>query len=300
MRAVQSDRPLHFVLTMPSGILYVVATPIGNLEDLTPRALRILHEVSLIAAEDTRVTRKLLSHFDVHTPLTSYHAHTRADKTDAIVGRLLEGENVAVVSDAGTPGISDPGEALVRSAIAAGITVLPVPGPSAVMAALSASGLDPARFLFQGFLPRSRGDQRRSLAPLRTLPYTLLFYEAPSRLVATLAVLQEELGDRPAVVARELTKKFEEFVRGSLSEVIEHFRTTEPRGECVILVAGFQGEPEPAVAVEGIESHLRTLLGQGTSVRDAARSAMEQFRISRREAYAKAQALSEELQVSNE
>jgi 16S rRNA (cytidine1402-2'-O)-methyltransferase len=280
---------------MPHGTLYVIATPIGNLEDVSPRALRLLREVALIAAEDTRVTRKLLSHFDIHTPITSYHAHTRSDKTDAIVARLVGGDAVAMVSDAGTPGISDPGEALVRAAIAAGVTVLPVPGPSAVMAALSASGLDPAHFVFQGFLPRSRGDQRRTLLPLRALPHTLLFYEAPSRLVATLAMLREELGDREAVVARELTKKFEEFVRGTLSEVEAHFRTTDPRGECVILVAGFSGEADPAVTVEGVAVKLRTLLEQGCSVRDAARAVTEEFDIPRRDAYARAQALSEEL-----
>jgi len=280
---------------MPYGTLFVIATPIGNLEDVSPRALRLLREVALIAAEDTRVTRKLLSHFDIHTPITSYHAHTRADKTDAIVARLVDGESVAMVSDAGTPGISDPGEALVRAAIAAGVTVLPIPGPSAVMAALCASGLDSAHFLFQGFLPRSRGDQRRILMPLRALPHTLLFYEAPSRLVATLAMLREELGDRQSVVARELTKKFEEFVRGALSDVEAHFRTTSPRGECVILVAGFLGTVDPVATAEGVDAQLRKLLEQGSSVRDAARAVTDTFDVPRRDAYARAQALSEEL-----
>jgi 16S rRNA (cytidine1402-2'-O)-methyltransferase len=280
---------------MPLGTLYVVATPIGNLEDLSPRAVRVLKEAALIAAEDTRVTRKLLSHCDIHTPLTSYHAHTRAGKADAILARLLEGEDVALVSDAGTPGISDPGEALVRAAIDAGVTVLPVPGPSAVMAALCASGLDPAHFLFQGFLPRSRGEQRRTLAPLRALPHTLLFYEAPGRLVATLGRLREELGDRPAAVARELTKKFEEFIRGSLSEIEAHFATREPRGECVILVSGATSKGEPEVSPEAVQAQLRDLLTQGCSVRDAARAASEQFGIPRREAYALAQGLAEEL-----
>lgn len=285
---------------MSYGTLYIIATPIGNLEDVSPRALRLLREVALIAAEDTRVTRKLLSHFDIHTPLTSYHAHTRSDKTDAIVGRLLEGEAVAMVSDAGTPGISDPGEALVRAAVAAGVAVLPVPGPSAVMAALSASGLSSAHFLFQGFLPRSRGDQRRTLLPLRALPHTLVFYEAPSRLVATLAMLREEVGNRQAVVARELTKKFEELVRGSLSEVEAHFRSTAPRGECVILVAGSEGVADPAVAASAIDTQLRQLLEDGCSVRDAARAITEQFDIPRRDAYAQAQALAEELRPEHE
>lgn len=280
---------------MPTGTLYVIATPIGNLEDLSPRALRLLREVALIAAEDTRVTRKLLSHFDIHTPLTSYHAHTRAGKTEAILARLVAGENVAVVSDAGTPGISDPGEALVRAAITEGVSVIPIPGPSAVMAALCASGLDPAHFLFQGFLPRSRGDQRRTLAPLKALPHTLLFYEAPSRLVPTLVVLREELGDRSAAVARELTKKFEEFVRGSLSEIEAHFRHHEPRGECVILVSGSSGADDTVISVEDVETKLRALLEAGHSVRDTARAAMEQFNLPRREAYARAQAVSDAL-----
>lgn len=276
------------------GTLYVTATPIGNLEDLSPRAERVLREVAVIAAEDTRVTRRLLSRYDIHTPLTSYHAHTGSGKTAALVERLLAGEDVALVSDAGTPGVSDPGSDLVSAAIRAGVPVAPIPGPSAVVVALSASGLDSTRFLFQGFLPRGRGSQKKVLAPLRALPHTLVFYESPGRIGETLGVLREVLGERPAVVAREVTKKFEEFVRGPLSELEARFREGPPRGECVLLVAG-AGEDAPVDAQEDtLEDTLRGLLAGGASVRDSARAAAERCGVSRREAYALAQALSEE------
>jgi 16S rRNA (cytidine1402-2'-O)-methyltransferase len=274
------------------GTLYVVATPIGNLQDISARALQVLREAAVIAAEDTRVTRRLLSHYEIHTPLTSYHAHTHERKTEQLLERLQGGEDVAVVSDAGTPGVSDPGEALVRAAVAAGVPVVPIPGASAVTAALCASGLDPSRFLFHGFLPRSRGDQRRSLEPLRALPHTLVFYEAPGRLPGTLAQLQEVFGDRAAVVGREITKKFEEFVRGSLSEVEAHFRAREARGECVILVAGSTGEQAPATEAD-LDAVLRARLESGYSVKDAAKAAAEELSVPRRDAYARAQELTD-------
>jgi 16S rRNA (cytidine1402-2'-O)-methyltransferase len=270
-----------------SGTLYVVATPIGNLEDFSPRAQRTLREVALIAAEDTRVTRKLLQRFGIPTPLSSFHAYSGTGKYEALLDRLRAGEDVALVSDAGTPGVSDPGGELIGAAVAEGITVIPIPGPSAVIAALSASGLDPSRFYFHGFLPRSRGDRRRALEPLRLLPSTLVFYEAPSRVGETLAILAEVLGDRRAVLAREVTKKFEEFRRGSLSELHTGAAESEPRGECVILVAGAPAEsgntdqPDP-------EALLRQLLASGMSTRDAARAAAEQLGVPRKEAYARA------------
>jgi 16S rRNA (cytidine1402-2'-O)-methyltransferase len=282
------------------GILYVTATPIGNLEDLGPRAERILREAAVIAAEDTRVTRGLLARYDIHTPLTSYHAHTGSGKTDALVERLLNGEDVALVSDAGTPGVSDPGAMLVAAAVAAGVTVTPIPGPCAVIAALSASGLDSAHFVFQGFLPRSRGAQRKVLETLRALPHTLVFYEAPGRVGGTLGVLQEVLGDRPAVVARELSKKFEEFVRGSLSELAARFAAQAPRGECVLLVGGV-GDGEPAAPdADTLDAALRELLSEGCSVRDAARAVADRCGVPRREAYARAQAISTELNGDQE
>ncbi|MFN3651058.1 MAG: 16S rRNA (cytidine(1402)-2'-O)-methyltransferase [Armatimonadota bacterium] len=280
---------------MASGTLYVVATPIGNLEDLSPRALRILREAAVIAAEDTRVTRKLLSHFDVHTPLTSYHAHSGSARAEALIERLQSGEDVALVSDAGTPGVSDPGGELVRDAAAAGVRVVPIPGPSAVVAALSASGLDPSRFLFEGFLPRGKGDRRKVLERLRALPHTLVFYESAERLVGTLAGLREVLGDRPAAVARELSKKFEEVVRGPLSSLEATFTERAARGECVVVVAGSDGEaPEPPPEVE-VDALLEQLLSEGQSVRDAARAAAERTGLARRDLYARAQRIVEGL-----
>ncbi len=185
------------------GTLYVIATPIGNLEDLSPRARRLLGEVHVIAAEDTRVTRRLLAHADLHTPLTAYHAHSAPERAEALIRRLEAGEDVALVTDAGTPGISDPGGLLVRQAAAAGCPVVPIPGPSAVAAALSASGLDPSRFVFEGFLPRKGGERRRQIQTLRNLPHTLVFFEAPGRVAETLRDLLSVLGDREAVLARE-------------------------------------------------------------------------------------------------
>jgi len=270
------------------GVLYVVATPIGNLEDLSPRAQRILREVALIAAEDTRVTRKLLARFDIHTPLTSFHAHTHQQKTEAIAQRLADGESVALVSDAGTPGVSDPGAPLVREALELGAVVVPIPGPSAVIAALCASGLDTARFLFEGFLPRSRGDQKKALEPLRALPHTLVFYEAPDRVAKTLLALRETLGDRQAVVARELTKKFEEFARGSLAELAARYEETPPRGECVLIVAGAGDEVREETPAITWEERLVALMTEGVSPRDAARQVALETGVARRTVYARA------------
>lgn len=268
------------------GILYIVATPIGNLEDVTFRALRVLKEVALIAAEDTRVTRKLLSHFDIHTPLMAYHSHSGAGRQEAVIERLRQGQDVALVSDAGTPGISDPGGELVRAALEAGAVIVPVPGPSAVAAAVCASGLDPSRFVFEGFLPRSKGEARVVLRRLASLPHTLVFYEAPNRVAATLGVIEEELPGRAGVVAREITKKFEEFARGSVAELRERYAAEAPRGECVILVEGIKDAPVEEVDLEEV---VRRLLERGLSVRDAAREAAAHAGIGRKEAYAEAQ-----------
>jgi len=271
------------------GKLYVVATPIGNLGDMSPRAVEVLGRVALIAAEDTRVTRKLLTRFEIRTPATSYHAHTGGRKHAAILQRLLDGEDVALVSDAGTPGISDPGALLVRDAVAAGIEVVAVPGPSAVVAALSASGLDPSRFVFHGFLPRAAGERRRALEAIRSLPHTLVYYEAPGRVADTLDALREVLGDRRGVVAREVTKKFEQFLRGPLSELAARLRESPPRGECVILLEGNSGEPE--VNDDDVERRLRSLLAEGVTVRDASRQVAEETGRPRKEVYALALSL---------
>jgi 16S rRNA (cytidine1402-2'-O)-methyltransferase len=219
------------------GTLYLVATPIGNLEDMSPRAVRTLREARLIAAEDTRHTRQLLTHFDIHTPLTSYFEHNKLAKLDKILSALAEGD-VALVSDAGMPGINDPGYELVKAALDAGHTVSPLPGPSAPIAALAASGLPTDSFLYLGYLPRNTAGRKELLREIAALPYTLVFLETPHRLQAALNDLLNVLGDRPMTAARELTKLHEQFVRGQVSEVREHFTQHDPRGEFVLVVAG--------------------------------------------------------------
>ena len=226
------------------GTLYLVATPIGNLEDLSPRALRTLREARLIAAEDTRHTRQLLTHFDIHTPLTSYYEHNKLSKLETVLAALAEGD-VALVSDAGTPAINDPGYELVRAALAAGHTVSPVPGPSAPLAALAASGLPTDSFLYLGYLPRKSSERRAFLAGIAALPYTLIFLEAPHRLLESLDDLLAVLGDRPMAAARELTKLHEEIRRGTISQVQAHFTEQAPRGEFTLVVGG-----QPAQAGE--------------------------------------------------
>ncbi|MEN6413808.1 MAG: 16S rRNA (cytidine(1402)-2'-O)-methyltransferase [Veillonellales bacterium] len=220
------------------GTLFLCATPIGNLEDMTYRAVRILQQSAVIAAEDTRRTRNLLNHFAIHTPLVSYHEHNKAGRGPELIGRLLRGEDVAVVSDAGLPGISDPGSDLVDLAIAAGITVTPLPGANAALSALVCSGLDTTLFTFIGFLPRTTKKRRELLAKLAGYPCTMILYEAPHRLKSTLTELRQAFGNRPAVAARELTKKFEEFLRGTLESLQEHFAAASPRGEFTLVIAG--------------------------------------------------------------
>ncbi len=217
-------------------MLYIVATPIGNLEDLTFRAKRILSEVDLIAAEDTRVTGILLKHYDIKTPMTSYHKFNIRAKTDYLIGLLKEGKKIALVSDAGTPGISDPGEEIVREAVHQNIRVIPIPGASAPIAALSASGLPTKNFSFYGFVPKKPGERRRLLESLIKKDETSIVYESPYRLIKCLEDILQVLGERDLVVGRELTKKFEEFVRGKTSEVLKHFTLKKPKGEVVVLI----------------------------------------------------------------
>lgn len=219
------------------GTLYLVATPIGNLQDLSPRAIRILREARLIAAEDTRHTRALLRHFDIHTPLTSYFEHNKLTKLDVILAELAQGE-VALVSDAGMPAINDPGYELVKAALQAGHAVSPVPGPSAPIAALAASGLPTDRFLYLGYLPRKSGERKSLLEQIVSLPYTLIFFETPHRLLEALEDLESVLGDRPMCAAREISKVHEEFIRGRISQVRAHFTETAPRGEFVLVMRG--------------------------------------------------------------
>lgn len=222
----------------PTGILYVVSTPIGNLEDITLRALRILKEVDLIAAEDTRRTRKLLSFYDIHTPLTSYFAHNEARKGAQLISKLKEGRQVALVSDAGTPGISDPGYRLLQSAWKEDIQLIPIPGASAVTAVLSISGLSDQGFLFEGFLPPKTKKRREKLEQLKEEARTVILFESPHRFTATLADMEEILGERQILIARELTKKFEELLRGTPAQIREKLGERKPRGEFTLIIEG--------------------------------------------------------------
>ena len=270
------------------GILYMCATPIGNLEDMTYRAVRVLGEVAVIAAEDTRHTRKLLSHFDIHTRLISYHEHNKIERGPEIVERLLSGQDVAVVSDAGLPGISDPGSDLVALAIIAGITVVPLPGANAALSALVASGLDTTLFTFIGFLPVNKKKRRELIASLVASPYTMVFYESPHHIKATLKELSTAFGERPAVAARELTKKFEEFVRGTLVSVGLHFAQCDPRGEFTLIVAG---QPECQRTQLIIENQLpvvdavMALMEAGTTKKDAIKMIAQERGLPKREVY---------------
>jgi 16S rRNA (cytidine1402-2'-O)-methyltransferase len=242
-------------MTTKAGTLYLCATPIGNLEDMTFRAVRMLREVSLIAAEDTRHTRKLLSHFDIHTPLISYHEHNKTGRGPELITRMQAGESVAVVSDAGLPGVSDPGADLVKLAIEAGLTVSPVPGPNAALSALVCSGLDTRTFYFIGFLPKTSKKRREFLGSLVNISATLILYESPHRVTDTLNELAAVLGDRPAVAGRELTKKFEEFVRGTLTGLSRHFQANPPRGEFTLVIGGEQpgeGLPVPGAVIDPV------------------------------------------------
>ena len=238
------------------GTLYVVATPIGNLDDISARALRVLREVALIAAEDTRHSQRLLQHFGIGTPLAACHEHNERDQGGRFIGRLLAGEDVALISDAGTPLISDPGFHLVRSARAAGIAVVPVPGACALIAALSAAGLPSDRFIFEGFLPAKAVGRRQRLEALREEPRTLLFYEAPHRLLESVGDMLAVFGpERPALLARELTKTFETLKGLPLAELREFIAadSNQQRGECVLLVGGWQApEGEEAVSAESL------------------------------------------------
>lgn len=272
------------------GTLYLCATPIGNLEDITLRALRMLREVDLIAAEDTRHTRKLLSHYDIHTPLTSFHQHNLKKKGEYLLELLASGKNIALVSDAGLPGISDPGSELVAAALEQGFHVVPIPGPSAGITALVVSGLSTETFVFIGFLPAAKKARREKLQELRPLSGTLIFYEAPHRLRDTLADIIEVLGNRTAAVARELTKIHEEIIRGTLEEILEHFRDREPRGEFTLVVAGATGEErsqgeEAAWQHLDPAAHVAQLEAEGIGRKEAIREVARLRGLPRREVY---------------
>jgi 16S rRNA (cytidine1402-2'-O)-methyltransferase len=271
---------------MPPGVLYVVATPIGNLEDVTLRALRVLREVDLVAAEDTRRTRTLLAHHGIARPVTSYYDAIERRKAPALVARLVDGASIALVTDAGTPGIADPGYRLVRGAIAAGVPVVPVPGPSALTALVSVAGIPAERFAFEGFLPSRAGARAVRLRSLASEPRALVFYEATRRLDAFLADAAEILGDREAVVGRELTKRFEEIVRGRLGEIRRRLASGEPvRGEVVVLVAGAAGE---VTAGPLLDDEIHEALAAGRRVSELATEIAERTGRPRREVYRRA------------
>ncbi|MDJ0531851.1 MAG: 16S rRNA (cytidine(1402)-2'-O)-methyltransferase [Xenococcaceae cyanobacterium MO_207.B15] len=268
------------------GKLYLVGTPIGNLEDMTWRGVRILQEVDLIAAEDTRHTGKLLQHFKITTPQISYHEHNKQSRTVELVQKLQEGMNIAVVSDAGMPSISDPGQEIVVAAIAAGVTIIPIPGVSASLTALTASGLVTERFVFEGFLPTKHSLRKERLESLKQETRTLIFYEAPHRLSTTLKDLSIVMGqDRPVVLGRELTKIHEEFWRGTLGEAIALYQETrQPKGEYTLVVAGAITEALISSEAE-IKQELRELLQQGMTRSQASRHLAKLTSFSRREIY---------------
>jgi 16S rRNA (cytidine1402-2'-O)-methyltransferase len=272
---------------MSFGTLYIVATPIGNLEDITFRAVRILKDVDLIAAEDTRHSRKLLTHFGISKPLTSYFDHNKNIKGSYILDKLREGLSVALISDAGTPCISDPGYQLVRDAVAAGITVVPIPGPSAVLAALSAAGLPTDRFVFEGFLPNRQGKRRERLLSLAGEERVMVFYESPNRLQAALADLLDVMGNREVVMARELTKIYEEFLRGPVADVLARLKEHQVKGEVVLLVAPSHVPDETEVAP--IDELLREYISAGGfSLKDAVQRVVLETGRPRGEVYAEA------------
>jgi len=279
--------------TDQEGVLYLVATPIGNLDDITVRALETLKSVDVIACEDTRQTRKLLNHFQIEKRTVSYHEHNKETSGSGLLQWLEEGKKIALVSDAGLPAISDPGADLVRDAAAAGFSVIPIPGANAALSALIASGLPTERFLFVGFLPRDKKERRAEVERLRRYPETLLFYEAPHRIEKTLADMQEAWGDRQAVLARELTKRYEEFARGTLSELIQFLEETEARGEYCIVVEGNTGqnqnEHEDGDTIWwqalGMNEHVDHYVAQGMSNKEAIKKTAEDRGLSKRDVY---------------
>ena len=269
------------------GTLYVVATPIGNLEDITLRALRILKEVDLVAAEDTRHTKQLLNHFDIHTPLISYYREKEAERSEELVQKLLAGETIALVSDAGTPGISDPGAVLVKKAREAGVTIVPLPGPSALTAALSAAGLVDGTFLFLGFPPAKKGQRQKLLSTFVEAPWALVFYESPHRIDALLADVLEILGDRQAFWARELSKLYEDLQAGSISQLLALATGKKNRGEFVLIIQPGSGQQQ--ATGENVEEILLWYKeNTELSLKDVSRRIAKDLGISRSDIYQKA------------
>lgn len=272
------------------GKLYLVATPIGNLEDITLRALRILKEVDLIAAEDTRHTLKLLNHFEISKSLTSYFEHNKIEKGNNLIRQLLEGKNIALVSDAGSPGISDPGEDLVRLALQNGIDVTMIPGPVAAITGLVISGQPTGRFVFEGFLPMNKKFRKERILSVKNEVRTLVFYEAPHKLLCTLKDLYETLGDRNIALARELTKKFEQVIRCTISQAIEKYSSEAPKGEFVLVVEGaneelLQEETRRQWDDLSLEEHVKYYMEQGLDKKDSIKKVASDRDVSKRDVY---------------
>lgn len=274
-----------------AGILYLCATPIGNLEDMTFRAIRTLKEVDLIAAEDTRNSIRLLNHFAIQTPMTSYHEYNKYDKGRKLIEKLLEGKNIALITDAGTPGISDPGEELVRMCHENGIRVTSVPGAAACITALTMSGLPTRRFAFEAFLPSEKKEKEKILTELERETRTIILYEAPHRLVRTLKLLEERLGDeRNVAVCRELTKKHETVYRGTLCDAVSYYESTEPRGECVLVIDGksqeeIEREEQKKWEQMSIEDHVAYYIFQGADRKEAMKKTAQDRGVSKRDIY---------------
>jgi 16S rRNA (cytidine1402-2'-O)-methyltransferase len=266
------------------GTLYLVATPIGNLEDMSPRAIRILREAALIAAEDTRHTGKLLKHFEIHTPLTSYFEHNKLNKLDFILDKLSHGD-VALVSDAGMPAINDPGYELVCAALASGFDVRPVPGPSAPISALAVSGLPTDAFLYLGYLPHRKAERRNFISHAASVTYTLIFLEAPYRIVEALEDLLAVLGDRRICVAREMTKMFEEYWRGTVSGALEYFKSQPARGEFTLVVAGKDKEERTVWTEEELRRAIEKEWRDGKSAKEISAELAEQSGWNKKDIY---------------
>ena len=272
------------------GKLYLCATPIGNLEDITYRVLRILKEVDLIAAEDTRNSIKLLNHFDIHTPMTSYHEYNKIEKAEVLIRKMQEGTNIALITDAGTPGISDPGEDLVRMCYEAGIEVTSLPGPAACITALTLSGLPTRRFAFEAFLPSDKKERQAVLSELVNETRTIILYEAPHRLIKTLNELLEVLGNRKMTLCRELTKKHETAFASTIEDILKFYETQEPKGECVLVI---EGKSRAEIVQEErarweemtIEEHMEVYLAQGMDKKEAMKAVAKDRGVSKRDIY---------------
>lgn len=272
------------------GKLYLCATPIGNLEDITYRVLRTLKEVDLIAAEDTRNSIKLLNHFDIHTPMTSYHEYNKIEKAEVLIRKMQKGTNIALITDAGTPGISDPGEDLVRMCYEAGIEVTSLPGPAACITALTLSGLPTRRFAFEAFLPSDKKERQAVLAELVNETRTIILYEAPHRLLKTLNELLEVLGNRKMTLCRELTKKHETAFASTIEDILKFYEAQEPKGECVLVIEGksraeLVQEERARWEEMTIEEHMEVYLAQGMDKKEAMKAVAKDRGVSKRDIY---------------